>query len=314
MRTHLLVLALAAALLAVLAPAAQGRPTIGISENNPQMFSDPLFRALKVKTTRVVVSYNVVRKNDDELARVQDYLARAAAAKIKPLVSFEHARGDATVCNRARNRRLPQCRLPTPRQYRSHIRAFLRMFPDVRTISPWNEANHFTQGTSRSPAAAGRFARIVKQLCRRCRIVAVDVLDQADNPAAARPKFNSTLRWIRKFKRSYRTRGQICGLHNYSDTNRFRSLGTRTIIRALGCRQIWLTETGGLYRFASFAADEDRQTRATQYMFRLVGRTRKVKRVYVYTWFGAVTERFDAGIVARGQPRRVYQFLKELLT
>jgi hypothetical protein len=31
---------------------------------------------------------------------------------------------------------------------------------------------------------------------------------------------------------------KICGIHNYSDVNRFRDTGTRAIIRALGCRQI----------------------------------------------------------------------------
>ena len=314
MRPRLPAFAFALALLVLLPAAAQARPTIGISENNPQMFADPLFQALKVKTTRVVVSYDVISKNDDELARVADYIARANFAGISPLVSFEHSRGDATVCNKRSNRRLPQCKMPSTREYRNNVRAFLRRFPTVKTVSPWNEANHFTQPTSRSPAAAARFTRVVKRLCRRCRVVVVDVLDQADNPSARRPKFNSTLRWIRKFKRNLGTRGSICGLHNYSDTNRFRSLGTRRIIRALNCKQIWLTETGGLYRFASFGADESRQLRATRYMFRLVSRTRKVKRLYIYTWFGAVTERFDAGIVANGHPRKAYDFILRRLT
>ena len=38
------------------------------------------------------------------------------------------------------------------------------------------------------------------------------------------------------------------GLHNYSDTNRFGSSATRSIVRALGAT-VWLTETGGIVRF-----------------------------------------------------------------
>jgi hypothetical protein len=38
-------------------------------------------------------------------------------------------------------------------------------------------------------------------------------------------------------------------------------------------------------------------------MFSTARRNRRIKRVYVYTWFGAVTKRFDAGLVAHGRPR-----------
>jgi hypothetical protein len=41
-------------------------------------------------------------------------------------------------------------------------------------------------------------------------------------------------------------------------------------------------------------------------MFRLARGTKKVKRLYVYTWFGGVTSRFDAGLVARGKARKAY--------
>ena len=33
---------------------------------------------------------------------------------------------------------------------------------------------------------------------------------------------------------------------------------------------------------------------------------KKIKRLYVYTWFGGVTSRFDAGLVANGKPRKSY--------
>src|SRR5690606_25375025 len=80
MRTPRLLLALLAALLGLPAGSAAAAVTVGISENNPQMFDDPLFQALDVEHTRVVVSYDVMRSGDDELARVTHYLNSARAA------------------------------------------------------------------------------------------------------------------------------------------------------------------------------------------------------------------------------------------
>ena len=40
---------------------------MGIGENSPSMFTDPLFGKLKVKQARLVVSYNVMTSGDDEL-------------------------------------------------------------------------------------------------------------------------------------------------------------------------------------------------------------------------------------------------------
>jgi hypothetical protein len=286
---------------------------IGIAENKPQLFSDPLFTSLGVKDTRVVVSWDVMTSGDDELQRVSDYLAGAQAAGIEPLVTFEHARGAAEICNKRKNRRKRQCRLPTPRQYERNFKRFRARFPAVRTYAPWNEINHFTQPTSRNPKAAARFTRIVRRDCRGCKVVVADVLDQADNARAKKPRYRSTLRYIKRFRRALHAPRRICGLHNYSDVNRFRDTGTRRIIKALGCREIWLTETGGIYKFAGFHASAKRQLRATRYMFRLARRFKRIRRVYVYTWFGRVTPRFDAGLVARGHPRSAYGEVRKRL-
>ena len=91
----------------------------------------------------------------------------------------------------------------------------------------------------------------------------------------------------------------VCGIHNYSDVNRFRTAGTRALMRALGCRRYWLTETGGIMSAGGWPRDGARQTRATEYLFGLVAREPRIARVYVYTWFGRVTPLWDSGLVAR---------------
>ncbi len=151
--------------------------------------------------------------------------------------------------------------------------------------------------------------------CRGCKVVVADILDRADSARAKNPRYRSTLRYIKAFRRALKAPRTICGLHNYSDVNRFRDRGTRQIIKALGCREIWLTETGGIYRFraSGLGASPSRQLRATRYMFALAKRLRRIRRVYVYTWFGAATPRFDAGLVANGRARPAYREVKKRL-
>ena len=313
----------------VMAPSGASALTVGISENNFQMFSDPLFQPLGVKHTRMVVSYNVVQAaaaGDDEINRVTNYINFANAAGVEPLISFEHARGNAAVdCKKKTNFDLPHCRLPTTTEYQEAIAAFLTRFPTVKVISPWNEWNHYTQPTSRDPKRAAAFTDIATKVCdalnRGCKIVVMDVLDQADSAKAKKPTFKSSIKLIKKFKSALRSKRKICGLHNYSDTNRFRDAGTKTLIKAMGCSEIWLTETGGLYDFGSFwskstrkgcSTASDCQLKATKYLFNtLVKKNKKIKRLYVYTWFGGVTPRFDAGLVAGGKPRKAYNEVKK---
>ena len=129
----------------------------------------------------------------------------------------------------------------------------------------------------------------MRKNCFGCKVVVADVLDQADHPRAKKPTYRRTLAYIKKYRRALRTPRTICGLHNYSDVNRFRDTGTKKIIKALGCKQIWLTESGGIYKFAGFGTNARRQLKATRFMFKLARRFKRIKRVYVYTWFGRTT-------------------------
>jgi hypothetical protein len=305
-RSRLLQAALPILALALLLPAAASakKLTVGIGENSPSMFTDPLFSSLHVKDARLVVSYNVMTSGDDELDRVRTYLANAQAAGVRPLVTFEHARGDATTCKATPA--AAQCRLPSPAEYAQNLRLFLAAFPTVRSIVPWNEMNHFTQPTSKKPKTAAKFTKIAQKLCKGCTVVVADILDQANNPSAKKPKFTSTIRYIKKFRKAYKGKRKVCGVHNYSDVNRFRKSGTKALVKALGCKQIWLTEAGGIYSFPGYKPSPKRQLKATRYLFKVAKKIKKVKRVYVYNYFGGVTERFDAGLVAGGKPRPAF--------
>ncbi len=288
--------------------AAQAKITVGIAENNPGMFSDPLFTQLGAKHARVVVSWNVADGRDDELNRVIQYVAARSSRASRPWSPSSTPAATRASATGARTARRSQCKLPTAKQYEAALRKFKAFLPSVSNIVAWNEINHFTQPTYKNPKAAARFTTIARKVFRGGTVVAADILDQADNVRAKRPTFRSATGYVKAFRKVYKGPRIVCGVHNYSDINRFRSTGTKAIIKALGCKQIWLTEAGGLYKFAGFKANQNRQLKATKYMFRVAKADKKVKRLYVYTWFGVPrSARFDAGLVGPdGKPRKAY--------
>src|SRR3954466_8671908 len=303
-----------ACLLALAVPVAKASaaPLVGISENQPAMFADPLFTSIGVKQARIVVGWDVMARGGYDVTRVAQYIGEADAAGVEPLVAIEHTRGDASKGILKKNYRPPMGKPPSAKAYEGGPRAFFTGFPGVHVIAPWNEANHFTQPTSRDPKAAAKFTDIAAKVCPGCTIVVADMLDQADDPSASKPTFKATTKYIKTFRKALKTKRDVCGLHSYSDVNRFRTTGTKALMSALGCKQYWLTETGGLYKFGSFWSKKTYkgcskasscQLKATQYMISQAKANKKIKRLYVYTWFGAVTPRFDAGLVANGTAR-----------
>jgi hypothetical protein len=173
----------------------------------------------------------------------------------------------------------------------------------------WNEANHRSQPTWRSPRQAARYYRVMRRICRGCTIVALDVLDQRGVERYIR-------RWYKALSPSLRRRARLVGIHNYSDTNRFRSRGTRTIIRTVKHANrhasFWMTETGGVVNFGrSFPCSPRRASKAISYMFTLARRFHHdVKRLYAYNWTGAGCHGtgFDAGLTTPSGARRTGYF------
>ena len=141
-------------------------------------------------------------------------------------------------------------RLPRALPARAHLRA-------VERAQPPHAADVEHAGDR------GRFTNIAARHCEGCTIVVGDLLDQADNRLARRPTYRVTTRWVQRYRAALRVPRDVCGIHNYSDVNRFRTAGTRALMRALGCRRYWLTETGGIMSSGGWPRDGERQTRAT---------------------------------------------------
>jgi hypothetical protein len=217
--------------------------------------------------------------------------------------------------------RIKRARLPSVSAYRTQMRRVVRHFRrlGVREFGAWNEANHASQPTYRSPRRAASFFKVlyreVKRRCRSCAVVALDVLDQ---PGVTR----YVRRFYRSLSRTYRRRASLVGIHNYGDVNRRRSTYTRSIIRTVRRYNrrstFWFTETGGIVKFGrAWPCSQTRARNRLRTMFSLARRFRSqgVRRLYVYNWSGAgCSARFDAGLVnPDGSPRPGYTYLRSAL-
>jgi hypothetical protein len=282
---------------------AEAAVLVGVADQTPAMFTQPLFTQLNVKRSRIFPAWNVAL-NRGQARALDEWLNAARAAGIEPLVSFSQSVG-------SRCPRKP-CKLPTVREFTRAFRAFRKRWRFVRVVSPWNEANHRSQPTFKNPKRAAQYYNVVRKLCRGCRIVAADVIDETNME-----------RWLSVFRRTA-IRPRLWGLHNYRDTNPRRGQkfgGTRRLVRAVR-GEIWLTETGGLARFVLpgggtlFPFSLSRQNRAVKRMFSLARRYRsRIKRLYIYNWFGQTSRnRFDAGLVnVNGTPRPAYNTVRRTL-
>jgi predicted small secreted protein len=261
---------------------------IGIGEQGLAMFADPDFKALGLTKARLVTSYDTTRVRF-ERDIVEQWLAGARAAGAEPFITFGHSRVH------------PE-KLPSVAEFRASFRAFHKRWPDVKVYAPWNEINHSSQPTSRSPARAAAYYNVVRAECPDCTVLAGDVLDQAGMG-----------RYLARYRRHLKGTPTIWGLHNYADTNRFRDTGLGELLKTVP-GDVWLTETGGIVQFGrSFPRDEQRAARAVSFAIDLARKHDRVKRIYLYNWTGAKpTDRFDSGLVGPdGKPRPGYERLKE---
>jgi len=172
-------------------------------------------------------------------------------------------------------------------------------------MNPWNEANHKTQPTYHDPLMAAQYYKIMKRLCKGCTVVAADVLDDGN------------MRWWLTEFRQLAPGARLWGLHNYGDTNRFRTKGAEMMLKTVP-GTVWLTETGAIVSFTTakgvkaLPRSEKRAARSMNYLFdTLVPSSKRIKRVYVYNWLSDPKNRWDSGLVrADGTPRKTYDIVK----
>jgi len=276
---------------------------VGIGDQDGSMFSDPLFTEIGFKRARYFPSWNVAFE-PQEATWLDQWLGAAQAQGVEPLISFFAALDSACPSK--------PCKLPTVRQFTKAFKAFRKRWPQVKVISPWNEANHRSQPTFKNPKRAAQFYNVVRANCRGCKIIAADVIDEVNMEG-----------WLKVFKKTAK-KPKIWGLHNYRDTNKRKGQrlgGTKRLLKAVK-GDIWLTETGGIVKFVLpngntlFPFSESRANTATKRMFALAKRYRsRIKRLYIYHWKQSkASPRFDAGLLrSDGTARAAYGTVRSQL-
>ncbi len=269
---------------------------VGVGDQSPRMFDDPNYRSLNLKITRYFIEWNAI----DQPVEIADADKFVAAAKARGVKVLMHVSTDDI-------NSVPRKGLPSVAQYKSKVGALVKKYKPqgVTEWGVWNEANHKSQPTDKNPKRAAQFYAAMRGFCSGCKIVALDVLDQAGVE-----KYIAS--WL-KAGGSTARKAKIIGVHNYSQVNRRiteknasnRYPGVARILKAIrkgknSAAKLWLTETGGLASFGSnFKCDRSRQANRTKYMFDLVKKYDKnIERLYSYNWFGfGCTPAFDGGLV-----------------
>ena len=275
------------------------------------MFANSHYRALNLKITRYFIEWDAIT-DAAELAEADKFVAAANASGVKVLMHISTA-----------DIKSGTPKLPSVSAYRKRVGALIKRYKPlgVTDWGAWNEANHKTQPTAKSPRSAALFYGQMRKLCTGCTIVALDVLDQRGVEAYIANFF--------KFAKTDGARVRVVGIHNYSEVNRKLSKGTnkypgtRRIIEAVQKvnknAKFWYTETGGLTaQGTAFPCDNARAADRTQYMFTLAKRYQKyIQRLYTYNWTASLdcdTTEFDGGLVnVDGTPRPAYAVFKRNL-
>lgn len=299
---RLFIALLLTASLAVPATAAAA-PVMGVSDQNPETFSDPLFGPAKVKVARYIAPYDVVSDPvQNELLAAWVDAARAAGQRI--LISFEHSRKSRSAAGKA----------PSAAAYRKALTAFKAEYGSrVQEISPWNEVNRrFVaargegQPIWKRPDLAAAYYGVARQVFAGKAIVALDILD-GDN-------VNDAVSYVRKFKAALRKQKlpspAIWGIHPYSDINRFSTSRTKKLLRETGTGRVWLTEASGIVKLLPrFPTSEKRAAQADRCMFTIAKLNKRIQRLYYYGWYGRPGDPFDSGVVdmTNDKPRLGYE-------
>ena len=270
------------------------------------MFSQPNFTSLGLKRVRYLVPWDWQRQAT-QIAEMDQFIS--AAGRHELLITFTARRG---CFDNGKYSKSKACRAPSYSKFKKSMLAFRKRYPKIKVFAPWNEVNHVSQPTAKSPKRAAGYYNVMRKSCKKCKLVAADVLDQSN-----------VKKYLKKFLRYAKGKPRRWGLHNYSDVNRKRSKGTIAVLKTVR-GEVWLTETGGVVSFLpSFKYSQSRAASRTKYMFKLAdkyskkrrGYKSRIKRVYPYSWTGSPAgARFDAGFTEPdGTPRKAYFTFKSLV-
>ncbi|HEV2813978.1 MAG TPA: glycosyl hydrolase, partial [Solirubrobacteraceae bacterium] len=276
---------------------------LGIADEKSEMFTDPLFTALGLKIARRSVSWDTF-EYDWQVAELEDWMTKARAARVRPLISFNRSRVGA-------KRHV----IPTRAQWLNGFRLFRARYPWVTDFVASNESNHTPPGF-KFPKLAAQYYLDMKKACRHCKIAAATINE--------RPEKKFLEGWIKRFIKAAGHRPKYWALHNYYGANTFSLKGTNRFLKATKSGEVWITESGGLVkrRTGNFPGKLKMKegtahaVRAWRFIFdKMLTASPRIKRAYLFHWNATGTaDTWDSGLVgADGKPRGGLTILQKLL-
>ena len=197
------------------------------------MFDHPDWQALELKRVRYIVPWDWA-EHDELIGEVGVLHGPGPAAQ--PGRARDLHRADAAASRTAaiRATRTAARRRPGPTARPSG--ASIAQYPWVKTYSAWNEVNHKSQPTYRSPSLAVRYYEVLRKDCRsrNCRVMAIDLLDE-----------RNMSRYLARASAPAPRAARACGACTTTATSTAAARRSPELLRTVP-GEVWLTETGGI--------------------------------------------------------------------
>ncbi len=303
-RLGVALVALACLALAAPAGAVELRPVrghskakVGIAEQKAEVFADERFANMGVGYVRRTVAWDTLH-HADQTAELDAWIEGARRVNAEPMISFARSFSEKF-----------RHRPPDPLKFERQFLRFRQRYPEVRTYSSWNEANHCGEGTCRRPRLVAAYYRSIRRNCPGCKVLAAELLDQPN-----------LVTWARDFRRAARIEPRYWGLHNYVGANRMDDTRTIQLLRAVR-GEVWLTETGGVVARRNnsttrLPVGRSHAAVVTRYIFDHLARlSPRVTRVYIYHWSSTSNrDSWDSALVGSdGRARPALAVLQRVL-
>jgi hypothetical protein len=333
---RLLAGALAAGVLVSAAPllaatvASTHHPEVGIGDDKADMFKDPRFLALGMKTVRYDMHWDALSQTQFERP-LTTWMKDAHAHHLDVLVTIDHSDKViykvVKVCAKKKNntcikyvkkrKGFSQTRvLPSPAAYLSAFKAFRKRFPWVTNFVTWDETNFYGEATYDKEALVASYYKEMRKACSSCKILAAEFLDVDKTRAVPMTT------WAKTFIKDLGYQPAYWGLNDYEDANHLVSTATRQLLAAVK-GNIWLAETGGIVnrphtsnKVAGFTQSAAHAAKVVNYILHTIGSlSPRIQRIYLYEWDAkSKRDSWDSALISYNkQPRQGYTVLADTL-
>jgi len=245
--------------------------TLGIADSDSATFTDPAWAGLNVRYARAVVPWDVALTDPNAPtaagARRADFdrwVAAAAAAGVRPLVTFERSLDPSRAGK------------PTLAVYTQAMQAFVAGYTSVRDLAPWNEPN-FRDASfnpyAGDPAGAAALWPALQSACPGCIVAAGEFAGIPGDP------------YVAQYREALGTQQPaVWSYHAHLDAESATAPVTRFFATALpATARLWIDEAGAYFRDASGRIDGDgAQRTGAQRLLGVRTVAPRVDRLYYY--------------------------------